>query len=135
VPGRNRHGLVFPDWPVLCDDKVRYLGDAVAVVAADTPEIAREALAAHPGQYEPLPVVASAEQALASRCAALVHEEWASGNLLEHIKVRHGDVEQGFAEAEVVVEREYHTPAYDHLFMEPECSIGVPAGYDDQHPS
>jgi len=45
VPGRNRHGLVFPDWPVLCDDKVRYAGDAVALVAADTPEIARQALA------------------------------------------------------------------------------------------
>jgi selenium-dependent xanthine dehydrogenase len=134
VPGRNRHGLVFPDWPVLCEvgDKVRYLGDAVAIVAAETPEIARQALALIQVEYEPLPVVASAEEALRPD-AALVHEEWASGNLLEHIKVRHGDVEEGFRQAEVIVEGEYHTPAYDHLFMEPECSIGIPAGYDAQH--
>jgi CO/xanthine dehydrogenase Mo-binding subunit/aerobic-type carbon monoxide dehydrogenase small subunit (CoxS/CutS family) len=136
VPGRNRHGLVFHDWPVLCDDKVRYLGDAVAVVAADTPEIAQEGLGRIQVRYEPLPVVASAEQARQPG-AAVVHEEReptaasAEGNLLEHIKVRHGDVEKGFADADVIIEREYHTPAYDHLFMEPECSIGVPAGYDD----
>jgi CO/xanthine dehydrogenase Mo-binding subunit/aerobic-type carbon monoxide dehydrogenase small subunit (CoxS/CutS family) len=138
VPGRNRHGLVYPDWPVLCDDKVRYLGDAVAIVAADTPEIAQESLKQIQVEYEPLPTVASAEQAREPG-APLVHEEWeptaegGGGNLLEHIKVRLGDVEKGFAEADVIIEREYHTPAYDHLFMEPECSIGVPAGYDPDH--
>ncbi len=132
VPGRNRHGLVFPDWPVLCDDKVRYLGDAVAIVAAETPEIAAEALALIEVEYEPLPVVASAEQAREPD-AALVHEDREGGNLLEHMKVRLGDVERGFAEADVIVEREYHTPTYDHMFMEPECSIGVPAGYDAEH--
>jgi selenium-dependent xanthine dehydrogenase len=139
VPGRNRHGLVYYDWPVLCDDKVRYLGDAVAIVAADTAEIAREALALIKVEYEPLPTVASAEQAREPG-AAVVHEEWrptadgGGGNLLEHIKVRHGDIEQGFAEADVVVEHEYRTPTYDHMFMEPECSIGVPAGCDANHP-
>ena len=138
VPGRNRHGLVFPDWPVLCDDKVRYLGDAVAVVATDTPEIAQEALKQIQVEYEPLPTVASAEQAREPG-TAIVHEEWRAAeggtgsNLLEHIKVRHGDVDQGFAQADVIVEREYHTPTYDHMFMEPECSIGVPAGHDEDH--
>ncbi len=132
VPGQNRHGLVYEDWPVLCADKVRYTGDAVAIVAAETPEQAAAALDAITVEYEPLPVVASAEQAREPD-APLVHESWTTGNLLEHIKVRHGDVAQGFAEADVIVEREYRTPAYDHLFMEPECSIGVPAGYDDDH--
>jgi len=132
VPGRNRHGLVFPDWPVLCDDKVRYLGDAVAIVAADTAEVAEQALKLITVAYEPLPVVASAEQAREPD-AAIVHEDREDGNLLEHMKVRLGDVEEGFAEADVIVEREYRTPTYDHMFMEPECSIGVPAGYDDEH--
>ncbi len=132
VPGQNRHGLVFADWPVLCDDKVRYLGDAVAIVAAETPEIAREALDLIEVHYEPLVVVGSAEQAL-DPAAPLVHEAREGGNLLEHIKVRHGDVEEGFAQADVIVEREYRTPAYDHMFMEPECSIGLPAGYDGDH--
>ncbi len=133
VPGCNRHGLVIPDWPVLCADKVRYLGDAVALVAAETAEIAQEALKLIQVHYEPLPVVAGAEQARQPD-APLVHEEWPTGNLLEHIKVRHGDVEQGLAGADVIVEGEYRTPAYDHMFLEPECSIGVPAGYDADHP-
>ena len=133
VPGQNRHGLVYPDWPVLCDDKVRYMGDAVAVVAADTPEIAAKALELVQVEYEPLPVVASAEQAREPD-APLVHDERPDGNLLEHIKVRHGDVAAGFAAADVIVEREYVTPIYEHMFMEPECSIAVPAGYDEQHP-
>jgi xanthine dehydrogenase molybdenum-binding subunit len=132
VPGKNRHGLVYDDWPVLCADKVRYTGDAVAIVAADTPEVAAQALELIEVQYEPLPVVSSAEQARQAD-APLVHEEWKSGNLLEHIKVRRGDVEQGLAQADVIVEREYRTPAYDHMFLEPECSIGVPAAYDDNH--
>jgi xanthine dehydrogenase molybdenum-binding subunit len=132
VPGRNRHGLVYHDWPVLCDDKVRYMGDAVALVAADTPEIAAEALKLIQVEYEPLPVVANAEQARQAN-APLVHDNWKNGNLLAHIKVRHGDIEKGLAEADVIVEREYRTAACDHMFMEPECSIGVPAGYDAQH--
>ncbi|MGC9335781.1 MAG: xanthine dehydrogenase family protein molybdopterin-binding subunit, partial [Anaerolineae bacterium] len=108
------------------------LGDAVAIVAAETHEMAQKALDLIQVEYEPLPTVASAAQAR-ERDAAVVHEEWKTGNLLEHIKVRHGDVEKGFAEADLIVEREYRTPAYDHLFMEPECSIGVPAGYDAHH--
>ena len=75
VPGRNRHGLVYHDWPVLCDDKVRYLGDAVAIVAADTPEIAREALELIQVEYEPLPTWSAPRQAREPD-AALVHEEW-----------------------------------------------------------
>ncbi|MCP4519257.1 MAG: molybdopterin-dependent oxidoreductase, partial [Delftia sp.] len=133
VPGKNRHGLVYDDWPVLCAAKVRYTGDAVAIVAADTPEIAAQALELIKVQYQALPVVSSAEQARQAD-ARLVHQEWKGGNLLEHINVRRGNIEQGLAQADVVVEREYRTPAYDHMFLEPECSIGIPAGYDDQHP-
>jgi len=132
VPGRNQHGLVTQDWPVLCADKVRYLGDAVALVAADRPEIAAEALKRIAVRYEPLPVVGDAEQARQPD-APRVHEEREDGNLLAHIKVRHGDVAQGFAEANVIVERVYHTPMYEHMFLEPECSIAVPAGYDPEH--
>jgi CO/xanthine dehydrogenase Mo-binding subunit/aerobic-type carbon monoxide dehydrogenase small subunit (CoxS/CutS family) len=133
VPGRNLHGLVTADWPVLCADKVRYLGDAVAVVAADTRDATDRALELIKVEYRPLPVVATAEGAREPD-AAIVHPEWETGNLLEHIKVRHHDVQQGLAEADVVVEREYRTPIYEHMFMEPECSIAVPAGYDEDHP-
>jgi xanthine dehydrogenase molybdenum-binding subunit len=120
VPGRKDHGLVTIDWPVLCYDKVRYVGDAVAIVAADTQEIAKEALNLIEVEYEPLPVVDTPEFAHQPD-APRVHEK---GNLLKHIKVAKGDMEQGFAGADVVIERTYHTASTEHAFLEPECAIG-----------
>lgn len=122
IPGENRHGLVHRDWPVLCAEKVRYVGDAVALVAAETPEIARQALDLIRVDYEPLPVLADPLRALEPE-APRVHEEWPTGNLLEELHVRRGDVERGFAEADVVIERTYRTPMVDHAFMEPECAV------------
>jgi selenium-dependent xanthine dehydrogenase len=132
VSGENIHGLVYDDWPALAEGKVRYMGDPLAIVAAETPEIAAQALELIEVDYEPLPAVTDPVSAR-SDDAPLVHEEWKTGNLLQRIKVRHGDVEQGFAEADVIVERTYRTPTTEHAFMEPECAIGVPAGYDDEH--
>jgi selenium-dependent xanthine dehydrogenase len=132
IPGKNIHGLVYLDWPVLCHDVVRYVGDAVAIVAANTEEIAAEALSLIDVEYEPLPVVATPEYAH-SEDAPNLHPEHPTGNLLKHIKVRHGDIDKGFEQADVVVENTYHTPTTEHAFLEPECSIGVPAGYDEDH--
>jgi selenium-dependent xanthine dehydrogenase len=128
VPGENLHGLVYRDWPVLCHDVVRYVGDAVAIVAADSEDIAADALKLIEVEYEPLPVVADPEYAHTAD-APVLHPNHPTGNLLKHIKVRHGDIEQGFAEADVIVEREYRTPTTEHAFLEPECAIGVPSGY------
>ena len=128
VPGENLHGLVYRDWPVLCSDVVRYVGDAVAIVAADTEDIAAEALKHIEVQYQPLPVVTNPKYAH-SPDAPVLHPNHPTGNLLKHIKVRHGDIERGFAEADVIIEREYHTPTTEHAFLEPECSVGVPEGY------
>ena len=129
VPGRNLHGLVILDWPVLCADKVRYVGDAVAIVAADTAEIAAAALELIEIDYEELPVVADAVSALAED-AALVHEDHGGGNLVKHIKVRKGDIGAGLEAADVVIDKTYRRPTVEHLFLEPECSIAVPAGYN-----
>jgi xanthine dehydrogenase molybdenum-binding subunit len=121
VPGENRHGLVVRDWPVLVGvgEKARYVGDAVALVAAESRAIAERAVELIEAQFDPLPVVSDPVQARSPE-APLVHE---GGNLLKHIKVRKGDVEKGFAQAEVVLERTYHTPFTEHLFLEPECSV------------
>ncbi|MEO0565329.1 MAG: molybdopterin cofactor-binding domain-containing protein, partial [Chloroflexota bacterium] len=132
VPGRNIHGLIHLDWPVLCSDVVRYVGDAVAIVAADTPEIAARALDLINVDYEPLPVVATPQYAH-SPDAPNLHPEHPTGNLLKHIKVQSGDIDAGFAQADVIVEKTYNTPTTEHAFLEPECSIGVPAGYDEDH--
>jgi xanthine dehydrogenase molybdenum-binding subunit len=130
VPSENLHGLVFRDWPVLCGDVVRYVGDAVAIVAADSEAMAAAALDLIEVDYEPLTVVADPEFAHTPE-APVLHPEHPTGNLLKHIKVRHGDIEQGFAEADVIIEREYRTPTTEHAFLEPECAIGVPPGYAD----
>lgn len=130
VPGENLHGLVYRDWPVLCHDVVRYVGDAVAIVAAESEDIAAKALCLIDVEYAPLPVVADPVYAHSPE-APILHPNHPTGNLLKHIKVRHGDIDRGFAEADVIIEREYRTPIIEHAFLEPECSIGVPAGVAD----
>lgn len=121
IPGDHNHGLVIPDWPSLVGigERVRYVGDAVALVAAETREIATEALGLIEADYEDLPPITSAVQARQPETEAL-HP---NGNLLKHIKVRKGDMEAGFARAEVVLEHTFHTQMTDHAFMEPECSV------------
>lgn len=123
VPGSKNHGLIYNDWPVLCYDKVRYQGDAVAIVAAETREIAQRALDLIEVEYEPLPVVDNPVDALKPE-TIVVNDGTGHGNLLKHIHVEKGDVEKGFADADLIVENEYHSPFYDHAFMEPECAIG-----------
>jgi len=132
IPGRNLHGVFITDWPVLCADKVRYAGDAIAIVAADSEEVAAAALDLIAVDYEKLPIVSDAIDA-AKPDSPLVHEDRAEGNLLKHIKVIKGDIAAGFAEADTIIDQTYRTPATEHMFLEPECSIGVPAGYSPEN--
>ncbi len=129
VPGVNIHGLVYKDWPVLCDSVVRYVGDAVAIVAAENEDLAAEALRLIDVDYELLTVVDNPRFAHSPE-APVLHPEHPTGNLLKHIKVRHGDIDVGFAQADIIVEHEYRTPTTEHAFLEPECAIGVPKGFD-----
>jgi selenium-dependent xanthine dehydrogenase len=122
VPGAKNHGVSQNDWPVLAYDKVRYYGDAVALVVAETVEVAEKALGLIDVTYEPLPVADSPEAALAPG-APCVHDR---GNVLKEIHVHKGDVAAGFALADQIVEETYRTPFGEHLFLEPEASVAVP---------
>ncbi|MFO7584331.1 MAG: molybdopterin cofactor-binding domain-containing protein [Anaerolineales bacterium] len=126
VPGENIHGLVTLDWPVMVgiDERVRYVGDAIAIVAAESQEAAKAAVDLIEVEFDLQPVISNAVQAR-EEGQPQIHEK---GNLLKHIKVRKGDPEIGFAESDIVLEHTFHTPAHDHLFIEPECSIAVPEG-------
>jgi xanthine dehydrogenase molybdenum-binding subunit len=126
IPGEHLHGLVIFDWPVMVGvgERVRYVGDAIAIVAAETQEAAKTAAELIEVEFDMQPVISSAVQAR-EEGQPQIHEK---GNLLKHIKVRKGDPEVGFAEADVVLEHTFNTPATDHLFLEPECSIAVPEG-------
>lgn len=124
LPGEKRHGLVIQDWPILIGvgERVRTVGDAVAIIAAETREIATRAMQEIEVSYDLLPVVSDPVQARAED-APRVHE---GGNLLKHIKVRKGDVNEGFLKSDILLEDTFYTPMYEHAFIEPECSIARP---------
>ena len=135
VPGDPRHGLVENDWPVFAGGPypARYVGDPIALAVAETAEIAQQALALIRVDYDVLPAVTEPRDALQPDAPQL-HPDRPNGNLLKHIKVRQGDVEQGFAAADIIVERTYRTPMTEHAFLEPECALAVPAGYNGTRP-
>ena len=124
IPAERNHGLVIFDWPVLVGigERVRYVGDALAIVAAESQEIAEQAATLIEAEFDLQPVITNPVQARQEGVPQL-HEK---GNLLKHIKVRKGDLEQGFAESDVILEHTFHTAITDHAFLEPECSIAVP---------
>lgn len=126
IPGTNRCGALpyIKDQPVLADDKVRHYGDPVAVVAAESLEIARQAVELIDVDYEPLPGVFSAEDAMFPD-APKVH---AQGNILLHRKIYRGDIGKGFAEADAVVEGSFKTRMNEHAYIEPESGVGVYEG-------
>lgn len=131
LPAARHHGLYVHDWPILVGvgERVRYMGDALAVIAAETQAIADQAVELVKAEFEALPIITGPVEGLKPDAPQL-HKH---GNLLKHIKVRRGDVEKGFAESAVVLEHVFHTPTTDHYFMEPECSICVPredGGFD-----
>jgi xanthine dehydrogenase molybdenum-binding subunit len=124
IPGEHNHGLVIYDWPVMIGigERIRYVGDALAIVAAETEELAEQAAGLIEAEFELQPVISDPVQAR-QEGVTQIHEK---GNLLKHIKVRKGDMDQGFAESDVIIEHTFHTPITEHAFLEPECSIAVP---------
>lgn len=101
VPGLNRFGIVIPDQPVLCEDRVRYVGDAIAAVAAETEEIAEAALELIQVEYKELEVMDSPEKALRPNAQRL-HED---GNILHRAFFSNGDVEEGFQASDTVLKK------------------------------
>ncbi len=157
VPGNNRFGIAFPDQWALAEEKVLSIGDAVAIVAAETDEIAKEAVKAIRVNYRELPVLSNLHEALADNAPQLHVNKISSykkksgdhyyplgdggpqydkkkrkgeflhnlkGNVFLHTKVRKGDIEQGFEQADVIVENTYKTHVVDHVYLETESGVG-----------
>ncbi|HEX8993098.1 MAG TPA: xanthine dehydrogenase family protein molybdopterin-binding subunit [Anaerolineales bacterium] len=126
----NEYGLQIPDQPVLCGpgsstkhgDVVRFVGDQVAVVVAETETAAQAALRLIKVEYEDLPVVSDPVEAMKPG-APVLHPERGDTNVCVRYKVRKGDVEAGFAQADVIVEAEYRTPAQEHAYLQPEAGL------------
>ena len=122
VPGPNLFGF-RNDRPVLCDEKTRYAGDFVAIVAAENEEAANTGVENVIVDWEPLPLVTDPEQALAED-APLVHKD---GNVLHELHYAKGDVDAVFERPDVViVEHTYYPQMMDHAFLETEAGIAFP---------
>jgi nicotinate dehydrogenase large molybdopterin subunit len=121
IPGTNRYGIAILDQEALVEKHVRYAGDPVALVAAETEEIAHDAVKAIRVTYRELPVLTTIQAAL-SEGAPKIHEE---GNLLRHTTVRKGNIEIGFQQAHAVVENTYRTHVVEHAYMETESGVGM----------
>jgi len=125
----NEYGLQISDQPVLCGpgsekpftDRVRFVGDQVAAVIAETEEIADAARKLIKVTYEDLPVLLDPFEA-AQEDAMLIHPDKDS-NIYSSLRIRKGEIEKGFQEADVIVEGEYHTPVQEHAYLQPEAGM------------
>ena len=127
IPGRNSFGLAILDQEVLASKMVRMMGDPLAFVAAETLDIAQDAVDAIQVEYEELTGVFSIEDAL-KEGAPLVHEN-VPRNILQHTKLRKGDYNEGFSKSAHIVESTYQTQRVEHAYLEPETSL---AFFDEQ---
>jgi CO/xanthine dehydrogenase Mo-binding subunit len=127
----NEYGLQWQDQPVLCGpsptppqgvatDIVRFEGDQIAAVVAETEEIAAEAVKLIRVEFEDLPAVFDAREAMKPGAPQL-HPERGDSNICVHYKIRKGEVD--FSKADVVVEGEYQTPYQEHAYLQPEAGL------------
>jgi CO/xanthine dehydrogenase Mo-binding subunit len=126
----NEYGLIINDQPVLCGpgssklhaDHVRFIGDQVALVIAETEEIAATAAGLIEIVYEDLPIVTDINEAIKPDAIKLHPER--DSNVFCHYRIRKGDVEDAFKKADVIIEGDYQTPAQEHAYLQPEAGLG-----------
>lgn len=125
VPGENAFGIAIQDQPVLCADRVRYQGDAVALVGAESPRAARAGAERVRIDWEVLESITDPEAAMAPGAVAL-HPD---GNVLHEGHFAKGDIVQGFARSAVIAENSYTVPCIEHAYLETEAGLSY---YDEQ---
>ena len=124
IPGEKQLGPIRADHYPIVNDEVFYSGDVLAVIAATTREVAYAAAEAIRVEYEPIDGIFDVEEAMQPE-ARLIHPEYKS-NVVVHYPLVKGNVEQGFAESEQVLERTYRTGFHEHAYIEPESVLAVP---------
>ncbi|GFN22289.1 selenium-dependent xanthine dehydrogenase [Thermanaeromonas sp. C210] len=124
IPGQRYQGHIFKDWPALVavGEEVRYVGDAIALVAAEDRETARKAVEQIKVEYEVLTPVTCPAEALAPGAPSL-HPK---GNILSETSIRKGNPEEALRTCAHVVSQTYRTPFTEHAFLEPESAVAVP---------
>ena len=118
VPGDNIFGLEHPDQPVLAFDTIRYVGEPVAIIAANHPEVAKQAADSIVVDYEVLNPLVDSRKAIE---ANPIHPD---GNIIRHLTIKHGDPD---ASGDFIVEGEYEVGMQDQAFLGTESGIAFPA--------
>lgn len=124
VPGENRVGVVVDDQPLFADERVRYEGDCLAVIGAASARAAAEAVSLVNAGLEDLPAVGTIEEARLAG-APSVHE---GGNVAVERMLLKGDVAEGEAGSEFIVEQTFRSPVQEHAYLEPLGAMAVPQG-------
>jgi len=124
IPGKNLMGIINKDQPLLAFEKVRSVGEPIALMAAENEDAARRALELIETTYEELPAVFTPEEALKPD-APRIHEK---GNLMFTRKIKKGNVEKTFERCDIVIEKTYRTTRIEHSYLEPDAG----AGYVDE---
>ena len=124
IPGERHTGLIVPDWPLMVKrgETIRYVGDVLAGVVAETEQIAREAVALIEVEYEILTPVTDPFAALSAE-SPKIHE---SGNLLSNTEIERGDSKKAEKESAFVTKGTYKTQRIEHAFLEIECCVVKP---------
>ncbi|MBN1263941.1 MAG: xanthine dehydrogenase family protein molybdopterin-binding subunit [Anaerolineales bacterium] len=121
VPGASMYGALIQDRPVLAGEVVRFIGEPIALVVAKTRSIAEEARSLINVEYEPMPSVHDPVEALQPGTPS-IHPD---GNQIALFEVGEGDPEEGFKEADVILEETFFVPRIYPGYLEPEASLAV----------
>ncbi len=124
IPGNNVVPVIFHDQPCLAEQRVRYVGEPIALVAAESREAAREAAARVQITYHDLPAVFDPLEARGSKAVRIFGDD----NIFKHWKMRRGDVDTAFSGADIVIEDIYQTPYQEHAYIEPQAMLAIPVG-------
>ncbi|MDD5367852.1 MAG: molybdopterin-dependent oxidoreductase [Anaerolineaceae bacterium] len=125
IPGRNTiTPFVIDEQPFLSSDRVRSMGDVVCIIAAEDELSAQKAKTLIELEIDELPII-DTPQAAMKQGAYSIHPK---GNVVNHVKIRHGDIGAGFRQADIVVEGNYYTPLIEHAYIEPDAALSY---YDD----
>ncbi len=123
VAGENQIGVIIPDQPLFADKIVRFIGDSIGLIVADTYEAALEAAKVVSIEYKEKTPLFSIDDSRDAK-DGFIHDS----NLACHHKVRKGDIKKGFADSDKIIEARFVTPFQEHYYLEPQACIAIPNG-------
>jgi CO/xanthine dehydrogenase Mo-binding subunit len=121
IPGQNYVALIENDQPLLAEAEVRHFEEPIVLIAAESRELVAKAADCIQIEYDELPPVLSIEEALTGD-----HVISGRDNIIKHLVIGRGDLDEGFSRAEVIVEGEYRLPHQEQLYIEPQGVIAIP---------